>query len=148
MRDGGWESSEGGDEKWPKHGRSMLTSTSLLSARDLALGKAFFLNLKIHFAECPRFGSVKYTLPSALWLALDKDCFIFYITLLPSALDQPLGKELCVECLPKALGKECLHFFLFFKKLLWCFPTLCTYMFSFGTIIKVFAITIRFCSFN
>jgi hypothetical protein len=125
-RPGNWEGDGGLGQNEYEWGSSVLTLTSLTSVRDLALDRDFFLKFKnILCRVLAIWHSAKSTLLSALWLALDKDCFIFYINSLSSVLGQTLGKELCAECLPKTLGKECLHFFFFSLNFLWCFSMLC-----------------------
>jgi hypothetical protein len=63
------------------------------------------------------------------------------------------GRHMVNHTLPSALlghSTKYISIFLFFQpNFLWFVPTLCRLTYSiFSTIIKVFAITIRFCSFN
>jgi hypothetical protein len=68
---------------------------------------------------------------------------------LPSVKWLTLGKESFAECHTRTLGKVYFNFFLFPTKLfVVCSYTMQIYMYHFGTIIKVFSITIGFSLFN
>jgi hypothetical protein len=68
---------------------------------------------------------------------------------LPSVVLRHSAKNAFAKCLLLKISQFYLHFFLFAPNIfVICSYSLWTYIFNFGTLIKVFAITIRFSLFN
>jgi hypothetical protein len=127
----------------------LLSFSSLPSARDLALGKDFFFNLKIYFVECPVPGTRQRRLcrvPTDKHTT--KSVFRVFENPLPSAPRLTLGKDYFTECHP--LGtRQCIFLFFYFANQTFC-GTFLHYVdlyVPFCDNYKMFSITIRFSLF-
>jgi hypothetical protein len=106
-------------------GSSVLTLTSLPSVRDLAPGKDFLKFKNILYRVLAIWRLAKSTLPSALWQALDKDCFIFlYKFVVECPRSDTLQRTLC-RVSSKDTRQRMFAFFPFFTKLFMVFSMLC-----------------------